>query len=283
MNFKSAAPRRYPAGSTRSLGMRREGFEVGIALAIAAAAQTLAPSTLANPASPPPTGARSVVTSPEWLTRPAPFQIDQHYPAEAKRGGLGGRVVLSCGVNPDGRLDICRLLSERPAGAGFGEAAFELAGLYWMKPKTRDGEPVGGAVVSVPIVFGQPAQVAPGAGASEDPDPYGRVVVTPTWVARPTPAQAALAYPVSAKRQKLAGSATLRCYVHNNGGLRNCSVVREEPPRMEFGAAAKKLAGFFRMSSTTEAGYPVAGAATYLTVTFPNLTTTDFGRTRRLH
>jgi TonB family protein len=39
-----------------------------------------------------------------------------------------GAVRVQCLARPDGRLTDCKVLSERPAGQGFGEAALRAAG-----------------------------------------------------------------------------------------------------------------------------------------------------------
>lgn len=55
----------------------------------------------------------------QWGRRPMPT-----YPDKAVNGRVGaGRVVLSCIVQPQGRVDDCVVESERPGGYGFGEAS----------------------------------------------------------------------------------------------------------------------------------------------------------------
>lgn len=62
-------------------------------------------------------GAETVV----WADQPAP-----EYPEAAMRAGVeAGAVVLDCIVPADGRLDVCRVRSETPSGAGFGEEALK--------------------------------------------------------------------------------------------------------------------------------------------------------------
>ncbi len=45
-----------------------------------------------------------------------------------------GEVRLECTVQDDGRLQDCNVLSERPAGQGFGEAALSAAGQARLEP-----------------------------------------------------------------------------------------------------------------------------------------------------
>lgn len=76
----------------------------------------------------------------------------RYYPEAASRAGLEGRAVISCAVMPDGRLTSCRVVSETPPGARFGEAALKMSVLFKAKPK-RAAE---GGVVVVPITFKLP-------------------------------------------------------------------------------------------------------------------------------
>ena len=50
-------------------------------------------------------------------------------------------------------MEDCKVTSETPTGYGFGAAALKLAGSFKMKPETRDGEPVAGALVTIPMPF----------------------------------------------------------------------------------------------------------------------------------
>lgn len=68
--------------------------------------------------SPPVTGG-SVVTSPRWVRHPS-----AEFPQQALDSGITkGRATINCGWLSDGVLSACRIQSESPEGAGFGEAA----------------------------------------------------------------------------------------------------------------------------------------------------------------
>jgi periplasmic protein TonB len=115
--------------------------------------EQVAPPVIAKPAPPPPRQAVSVVTSPDWLRKPSGADIDREYPERASRLEKSGTVRLTCKVRANGTLENCNVLSENPRDLGFGDAALKLVPKFQMKPETRDGEPVNGASVTIPITF----------------------------------------------------------------------------------------------------------------------------------
>ena len=64
--------------------------------------------------------------------------------------------TISCRVNARGTLDGCSIVSEEPGDMGFGDAAMKMSKLFKMRPQTRDGQPVDGGTVRIPIRFSLP-------------------------------------------------------------------------------------------------------------------------------
>lgn len=104
----------------------------------------------------PPKDRQAVISNPDWDEKPSGDDVARYYPELAAMKGLPGRAIISCAVRTDGRLEGCRIVTESPRGAGFGEAAVRMATLFKMKPKTRDGTPVEGGSVRIPFNFGPP-------------------------------------------------------------------------------------------------------------------------------
>ena len=105
------------------------------------------------PPAPPAPPRPSVITNPDWVSRPSGSDLARFYPPRAAEREIGGRVVLSCTVTESGSLSACSVQSEDPPGQGFGQASLRLTSRFRMRPQTRDGAPVGGARVTIPITW----------------------------------------------------------------------------------------------------------------------------------
>lgn len=85
---------------------------------------------------------RGVRTGPRNLRQPPPGGLRRYHPPEALRRGVSGTAVVSCRIREDTMLDQCRVVSETPAGQGFGAAGVTAAvAEYRFRPATIDGRP----------------------------------------------------------------------------------------------------------------------------------------------
>ena len=130
---------------------------VGLVVAGAVLALMQANVADAPPGAQPPGNAQAksvMITNPDWIRRPRANEMV--WPAAAYRARVQGSAEINCVVSLKGRLEHCVVLSEDPKGWGFGEAAIASAASFRMKPMLRDGQPVGGAHVNIPIHYGRP-------------------------------------------------------------------------------------------------------------------------------
>ena len=124
-------------------------------------------ASLLQGASPPPPVTQprpSVITNPDWAALPSGEDFADFYPPSATRNEIEGKATIECHVNSAGLLFECRVLNEQPSEEGFGVAALALSTKFKMRPATRDGVPVDGGIVRIPIRF-----TLPKTGVSEVP------------------------------------------------------------------------------------------------------------------
>lgn len=184
-----------------------------------------------------------VVTNPDWARKPNGDDFAAVYPQIAIASGLGGWARMKCDVTSEGALADCLVLEESPRGIGFGDAVLKMASKFRMRPKTLDGKPVAGATVVIPVNF-----VVPGGARKVDVNTPGSFKVLPwaPWIAAPTPADVAAAFPKRALDAKAFGNAAIRCELKRDGSLVACESAVDGPDPMGFGRAAISLAPKFR-------------------------------------
>jgi protein TonB len=95
-----------------------------------------------------------VITNPNWERLPT--DLDRYFPERAQRLNMVGHTVMRCTVTARGTLTACQILSEDPADFGFGEAALRASVQFKMRPKTKDGAPVDGGQVTIPMKWTLP-------------------------------------------------------------------------------------------------------------------------------
>ncbi|UTP38731.1 TonB family protein [Phenylobacterium sp. LH3H17] len=195
---------------------------------------------------------------PNWIRRPSPEDLMGVWPRDAMRQGLGGKAKIACVVTLQGALRDCVVVSESPAGAGFGAAAIAITPQLMMTPAIKGGQPVL-AKVTIPINFEKPlvptGSHLPGGGVA-----LARTMLSGvTWTGAPTYAQVAAAYPEKARKGQAAGKSILVCRFKSEGRVGSCEVIAEEPKSQGFGSAAKTLAPRFQGPSQLADGQPTLG------------------------
>jgi len=93
------------------------------------------------------------VIHPDWSHRPNGSDLVRFYPRKALALELNGMAVMRCRVDQAGLLSTCTTVHEAPRDVGFGTAALRMSPLFQMKPLSRDGRPVAGGVVKIPVNF----------------------------------------------------------------------------------------------------------------------------------
>lgn len=84
----------------------------------------------------------ATIENPTWARFPA-----ADFPERAQSRGLtGGAVTLDCRSNPDGSLSDCNIVSETPAGAGFGQAVLAASRRARLSPRSLDSAAAGARV-----------------------------------------------------------------------------------------------------------------------------------------
>jgi TonB family protein len=225
---------------------------------------TFAPQVaLADP--PPAVSMPHVISNPDWLERPTRML----YPAAAQRAHVSGSARIECAVTSEGRLENCEVLVEDPPGYGFGQTALDMASQFLMRPRTRDGLPVGGAKVVIPMRFQFPDDPPPAAALGQPaPAPAPVSAGMPHWIQHPDGDDIARVYPSAGLRAGVGGHAVIVCRVTADGSMSACKLLSEEPAGMGFGEAALKLAPNFKLSATTSDGRSVEGVTIKIPMTF---------------
>jgi TonB family protein len=214
--------------------------------------------------------AKPLDSEPDWAKRPSAEDLVAVWPKAALASGRGGKTTLHCKVSRHGALYDCSVVSESPAGSGFGQAGLILTQQFLMRPARRNGEAIDGAEVTIPLVF--PAFTP----ARDGGDMFGAqsVLSIGRWIDAPSYADVAAAYPEKARAKGIGGHVSLNCTLKADGHLRFCDKILAEPEGQGFDAAAKQLALKFVAPSTVD-GKTVKGMITQVAFSFTPTMLTD--------
>jgi TonB family protein len=94
-----------------------------------------------------------LVERPRLLKAPTDHQLTLAASDHALARKINGSAVMSCLLTQQGALDDCRILRESPPDAGYGQTALKVARFFKFSPELRDGEPVGGGIITLPLGF----------------------------------------------------------------------------------------------------------------------------------
>ena len=232
--------------------------------AVAARAQTDHPAAAPPPAAPAPASA------------PAPARVSladpvlAFYPAAARSAGVEGQAVINCRRDEHLALTGCKLVSEDPAGQGFGAAALAMAAKSPQNPrlllKDAAAEPAADTAIHFTL---RPPYITP------DVTRMAHIVKSASIVTQPTNAQIQAEYPPRALDNQVEGGAVIECVVTISGKLAECQVYDERPTGYGFGQAALDLAGDFTLKPRLIDGEAVGGSPVKISVAFTSQAAAD--------
>ena len=245
------------------------GFGVLTAIACGAPAFTAPPAAaLASTPSTtvPAKTAPAAATAAAQAAQPPPEAVLVFYPPAAKAAGVEGSAVLKCAHDEHLAVKGCVLVSETPAGQGFGAAALAMAAQATDNPKLNFPDEPTRPPQEVEIRFTlRPPQIAP------DITRMAHTLGQPAIVTPPSAAQVQAAYPARALDNQIEGDAAMDCLVTASGKLAGCRIASENPTGFGFGQAALDLAADYVMKPRYLDGEPTGGAQVRLGVRFSTL------------
>jgi hypothetical protein len=210
---------------------------------------------------PPPAAKAAPAAAPAPQRTPEAVLV--FYPAAARAAGVEGSAVLKCAHDEHLAVKGCVLVSETPAGQGFGAAALAMAAQASDNPKLNFADEPTRPAQEVEVRFTlHPPEIAP------DITSMAHTIGQPAIITPPSTAQIQAAYPARALDNQIEGDAAMDCLITADGKLAGCRIASENPTGFGFGQAALDLGADYVMRPRYIDGEPSGGAQVRLGVRF---------------
>jgi hypothetical protein len=174
----------------------------------------------------------------EMLATPSDAEVMTAWPSKAAGRKDPGNALAACKADVAGQLSDCRLMVERPAKAGFGEALLSLAPKYRLREAAEGKRP---AAADVLISASWPV-----------PD------VAPDWQVQPAAGDFSTSSTPAAWRHDGPELAVMNCLLGKLGTLYQCAVVYQDPPGIGLGEMTLRFATYLRFKPAMLGGKPIA-------------------------
>ena len=171
------------------------------------------------------------------LSTPSDAEVMAAWPARAAARKLPGNALAACKADIAGKLSGCRLMVERPANAGFGEALLALAPKYRLRYAPEGARP---AQAEVLISVSWPV-----------PD------TAPDWLAAPKDGDFSTSSTDAAWRHSGPELSVMNCLLGKLGTLFQCVVVYQDPPGIGLGEMSLRFAAYLRFKPAILDGRPM--------------------------
>ena len=176
------------------------------------------------------------------LSTPSDAELMAAWPAAAAARKTPGNALALCTADLEGQLGGCRVMVQRPAGAGFGDALLALAPKYRLRPAKSGDRPPAAVVL---ITANWPIADTP-----------------PAWQVEPKPGDFATSASQHVWNSPTPVRADMNCLMGKLGTLYQCVVVYEDPPGTGFGAMVLRLGPYLKFKPAMLNGQPVAVGVT---------------------
>ena len=173
----------------------------------------------------------------QGLSTPSDAEVMAAWPAAAAARKTPGNAIATCTADLIGELRDCKVMVQRPANAGFGDALLGLASKYRLEPAKAVERPRAAEVL---IAASWPVPDTP-----------------PAWLVEPKPGDFSTTASKAVWNSTRPIHAEMNCLLGRLGMLYQCVVVYQEPLGTGFGAMVLRLAPYLKFKPATLQGQPL--------------------------